>query len=191
MQLSVAWTFPCVTALSLCITQAFALDDTPDILLEDDPLAYEFVQPIEQKLLLIEQSNSALDTGYLALMPMDIQLPDPVVIAPGKPESDEMVIVAAAPPEKIFATPPEWVLYQGNRLSQAPEERVFVRINTEYAYGEASCVPGFDCPTVAMELPPWPDDAPVQGTPFEIFDTDLISPFAPIPELDLLPFPDA
>lgn len=169
-----------------------AVDDTPDIAIEDDPFAKEFALALEQRMLPQEAAYDNQDSGYLALMPSDIKLPDPVVIAPGKPDAQEMLVIAAAPAEKLIDSPPEWVLYQGNELSQEPEERLFARINSEFDAGEGRCIPGYDCPTAApMTLPEWPEQDSPRGTPFEIFDTQLISPFAPIPELDDLPFPEA
>ncbi|NVK00627.1 MAG: hypothetical protein HWE12_03705 [Oceanospirillaceae bacterium] len=166
-----------------------ALDDSPDIDLIDDPLASEFAQQFEQRLLPPETPYDPVEAGYTAITPEQIILPDPVVIPPGEPAKDETVVIAAAPPATRLESPPEWVLYQGNLSTSNPEEQLFQRINREYGVIADACTPGIDCPDAPMVLPDWPEQPDAEQAPFEIFDIDLITPFAPIPELNNLPFP--
>lgn len=175
-----------------CLTApaAWALDDSPDIDLIEDPLAAEFARQFEQRLLPPETPYDPSESGYTRISPEQIILPDPVVIPPGEPVSDEMVVVAPAKPAVVEQAAPEWVLYQGNLRPSNPEDQLFTRINEEYGAEIAgACIPGVDCPVLPMELPAWPEEPAPEQAPFEIFDTDLISPFAPIPELSELPFP--
>jgi len=65
----------------------------------------------------------------------------------------------------------------------AGEEQVLAQIDLDYGVGLEGAL--------SMELPPWPEDERTSKPSFEIFETELVSPFSPIPELDDLPFPDA
>ena len=187
---SIRWSLASQLLLGCILApSALALDDSPDIDLIEDPLAAEFAQQFEQRLLPPEAPYDPVEAGYTAITPEQIILPDPVVIPPGEPVKDEMVIVAAAVPAAVVEAPPEWVLYQGNLNTTNPEEQLFQRINREYGVVAEACIPGDDCPPDVMELPAWPEQPAAEQPPFEIFDTDLISPFAPIPELENLPFP--
>lgn len=187
---SIRWSLASLLVLQgLAAPAALALDDSPDIDLIDDPLASEFAKQFEQRLLPPEAPYDPVESGYTAITPEQIILPDPVVIPPGEAVKDEMVIIAAAAPAVEVESPPEWVLYQGNLSTTNPEEQLFQRINVEYGVVADACTPGIDCPADPMALPEWPEEPGATQAPFEIFDTDLISPFAPIPELNNLPFP--
>lgn len=188
---SIRWSLASQLMLA-CLTApaALALDDSPDIDLIEDPLATEFARQLEQRLLPPEAPYDPFESDYTRISPDQIILPDPVVIPPGEPVRDEMFLVAPAQPASVEQAAPEWVLYQGNLRPSNPEDQLFTRINEEYGADiAAACIPGVDCPALPMELPAWPEEPAPEQAPFDIFDTDLISPFAPIPELSELPFP--
>jgi len=187
---SIRWSLVSPLLLAGCLVPtAVASDDSPNIDLLEDPLAVEFSRKFEQRMLPAEAPYNTGESRYVAISPEQIIIPDPVVIPPEVSLADETVVVAPAPPAVVEQAAPEWLLYQGNLRPTNPEDQLFERINTEYAEVASACIPGVDCPLEPMQLPAWPDEPVPEQAPFEIFETDLISPFAPIPELSELPFP--
>ena len=176
--------------------QAVAVDDTPDIDLAEDPLAAEFARQYDQRLLRQDdyvpdsQEYRSVVAGedplppMLEILPSPKLFPTPTIVRPGEP-----ALIANRPPEWILFEPqaaplePEWLLYQAETNGVVDEEQVLAQIDLEYGVGLEG--------SVNIKLPPWPEDERTPNPSFEIFETELISPFSPIPELDDLPFPDA
>ena len=187
-----------LTAICLISSQAaHAVDDTPDIDLAEDPLAAEFARQYDQRLLVREEDYVPDSQAYipvvagedalpplLEILPSPKVLPTPTIVPPGEP-----ALIANRPPEWILFEPqtaplePEWLLYQAQTDKVSDEEQVLAQIDLDYGVGLED--------GTSIELPPWPEDEQTSQPSFEIFETELISPFSPIPELDELPFPDA
>jgi|GEM_PF-1380775 len=189
-----------ISLAAICLISlqpTIAADDTPDIDLAEDPLAAEFARQYDQRLLLREDDYVPDSQEYrsvvagedplppmLEILPSPKQLPTPTIVPPGEP-----ALIANQPPEWILFEPqaaplePEWLLYQAETNGVADEEQVLAQIDLDYRVGHEGAG--------SIELPPWPEDERTSKPSFEIFETELISPFSPIPELDQLPFPDA
>lgn len=185
-----------IVAASLA-SPLWAMDDSPNIDLEIDPFAAEFSRAFEERLL-VKEAPYALDEGdyvpiiaggdplppSLEIPPQALVLPTPTIIAPAKPAA-----LTNGPPEWVLFQPQEkpleteWLLHQVAVNKVVAEEQVLQRIALDYAPREVQ--------PETMDLLAWPQDEGPREAPFEIFDAELISPFAPIPELNELPFPDA
>jgi len=180
----------CVTLLLLMglttgTNSSRAADDTPDIERLNDPLLAEFSQAFDQRLLNNEAPYLVDERGFVEVSVDDDRLPEPFIVQPGGALDNAATVIEAQPPAADSNEAPEWILYPETLASPTVEDTLFEQINREYAAIERS-VEG-----PVMDLPPWPDAPGSQQPSFEIFEAQLISPFDPIPELNILPFPDA
>lgn len=142
---SIRWSLFSLGCLLLTL-QLWAIDDSPDISVQDDPLAVEYERQFDERLLLREAPSAEIPSDYLPVLAgPDEVLPD-VVVLPSEKFLPTPAIIPAGKPAEITHAPPEWVLFQPAELpvetqwlllqaavtKAVAEEQVLARIDFEY-----------------------------------------------------------